>query len=123
MNTLSKICTVLMLAGATSLMAADGDANTQKGPGDRGGKGGPRTHERGERGSRGDHHGPGGNFTIMICPNCRHRLIVLSPDGHGGRGPREGREGHGPGRGRRERKGGAQKQPSAATAEKSEKTN
>ena len=124
MNTLSKICTVLMLTGAASLMAAESTAdgtttNTSAG------KGGSRTHERGDRGPRGGHHGPGGNFTIMVCPNCRHRLIVLSPDGHGGKGPREGREGRegrGPGRGRRGpgRKGGAQKQQSA-TEEKSEK--
>ncbi len=119
MNTLSKICTVLMLAGATSLMAAEGEANGAKTDVSVG-KGGPRTHERGDRGPRGGQHGPRGNFTVMECPNCHHRLIVLSPDGRGGRGPREGgegREGRGPGRGRRGRKGGTQK----PAAEKSEK--
>ena len=126
MNTLSKICTVLMLAGATSLMAAEGDTDKPTAPA-RGDKGGPGMRERGPRGG---HHGPRGNFTVMECPNCHHRLIVLSPDGHGGRGPRgegrEGREGRErggrPGRRGPGRKGGAQKpQPPATTPENSEK--
>ena len=90
MNTLSKLCSVLMLAGATSLMAAEGDTGTATPA--RGDKGGPGMRERGPRGG---HHGPRGNFTVMECPNCHHKLIVLSPGGHGGKGPgREGREGH-----------------------------
>lgn len=126
MNMLSKICTVLMLTGAVSLMAADGD-NTGTNTTPSGGKGGPRTErgERGPHGPRGGHGGPGGgNFSFMVCPNCHHRLIVLAPGGRGGHGGREGREGgeRGPRGGRRGpgpgRKGAPQQKPQTDTQEK-----
>ena len=88
MKTLFRICTVLMFAGTASLMAADEEPAK--------GTRGPRMQERGERGPRGEHgpRGGHGRFSMLICPNCHHKLIVLAPDGrgHGGREGREGRE-------------------------------
>ena len=100
MNTLSKICTVFMLVGATSLFAAEGETGTAATTTPSGGRPGPRMQ------GRGGHHGPGGgNFSFMICPNCHHRLIVLAPGGHGGHGGRDGRDG----RDMRDGKGGGRR--------------
>ena len=53
----------------------------------------PAMRERGERGGRGGSH----NYSMLVCPNCHHHLLVLSAPGPGGRGGREGR-GFGEGR-------------------------
>ena len=115
MNTLSKFFTTLMLAGATSLMAAD-TTPAAKDNGTAGGNGGPRMHERGNHGPRGGH----GRFSMLICPNCHHRLIVLAPDGFGKGGP-GGREGRGGERGGRRgpgRRGAPPQKPQTDTQEK-----
>ena len=105
MNTVSKVCLVVLLVGATMLTAAP---NSGRGGGRGPGKGGSRGEPPQQQREPGRDGGQEGGRTILICPHCKHRLVVFpAPEqgargnDRGGLGKREGRgNSHGPRSGR-----------------------
>ena len=95
MNTFSKICVIALLIGSTVLLAAAkggrGGGRGGRGPGN-GSGGDPGREQRPPREPGREDGGPGGNRTILVCPHCKHRLVVIpAPEqGNRGNGPRDG---------------------------------
>ena len=95
MNNFSKIIMIALLIGSTVLLTAAkggrGGGRGGRGPGN--GPGGDPGREQRPPQDPGRGGVPGDSRTVLVCPHCNHRLVVVLAPEQGG-----GRNGGGPGR-------------------------